>query len=820
MEIRVSSGVNAGQLAAKISRMPNGGDLDEVQITLIEIPLSDNSLLTVSALVPGQCVRVRMVQDAIGGWLATWAGAVFEGAPSVLVADPAPFAVTDVLCIVQSETTVEVSSLAATGGGGGTSPIFVATWAALLALPAALLPTGTLAFVGTLKRIFVLDHAGAATLDPYVVGAASGGGQWFTSTPDPFWVFQTDFFVDDTANAENSGLLIGSPIPFAEWSRRTDQLWPAAGISMVVHLLTDFGVGQVGFDSSRFNASDSTLLTLRGGLKSTIIAGAAIAAVSTASPLPAVVGGTDGTIGIVGPSFAASVGKLGRVNAGPRIGATFWILADLGIQGGLETARIGNVGPTFDTIAPPVTLQVGDTFDTWNLITCLAPYLQVGGTILGAVQAFEIHFSQGLKAGGASEIFCSSCSQAVELSAYGAATIGWLNGYAGGSVFTFSGAAVYLQGGGGISDVFADGTPLVILDRWTAQGCQLTSGGIAGGLSLYSIAANSWLASFDLARPAMLLRPGTVAVGEVGSTHWGQNVSPGALGRIRLEPGATYVYAELPNIQGASARDVVIASQPLTFAMLPAAHVDTGTAIFAQANVDRLLFQTSGAGSFFAVTGALRAKPSTIVPILAGGPQNVALTLGAAYEINTGIVAPQQITWTEVPSSDAILHSQSWTLRYPGAGTGEVTFPNTFISARDLADILAAEALGAVLVLTFYWGTDGRAYLASWSSSVEAVPFLGATFVDRTGASPVLTASFDVLVNVCDGTVVTPSLPAISASNDGQAVNVDAGAALVISPAGLDTIDGAASYSLTGAGKKVVLLARNSTKRWLAYPGA
>ena len=25
---------------------------------------------------------------------------------------------------------------------------------------------------------------------------------------------------------------------------------------------------------------------------------------------------------------------------------------------------------------------------------------------------------------------------------------------------------------------------------------------------------------------------------------------------------------------------------------------------------------------------------------------------------------------------------------------------------------------------------------------------------------------------------------------------------------------------LTGAGKKVVLLARNSTKRWLAYPGA
>jgi len=84
----------------------------------------------------------------------------------------------------------------------------------------------------------------------------------------------------------------------------------------------------------------------------------------------------------------------------------------------------------------------------------------------------------------------------------------------------------------------------------------------------------------------------------------------------------------------------------------------------------------------------------------------------------------------------------------------------------------------------------------------------------------VLTASFDVLVNVCDGTVVTPSLPAISASNDGQAVNVDAGAALVISPAGLDTIDGAASYSLTGAGKKVVLLARNSTKRWLAYPGA
>jgi hypothetical protein len=818
MEILISSAVVAGARAAKISRQPNGSELDETQITLLEVPLSANSVLTVSELVPGQCVRVRMVQDAVGGWTAAWAGATFEGLPAALVPDPLPGSVTDVFCIVRSASVVEVSALGGSSTPGSGGLFFVANWAALLALNATTFPTGTIAFVETLKRQFVLDRDGVSPLDPYVVGAALGGGQWFTSTPDPFWVQQTDFFVNDAASSENSGLAIGAPIPFAEWSRRISQLWPPDGLDMIVHVLADFGVGQVGFDCSRFNASGSSTCTFRGGLKSTVLAGGVVAAVSTASPLPAVVGGTDGTIGIVAPSFAASVGKLGRINAGPRAGATFWILADLGIVGGLQTARIGNVGATPDTIAS-VTLLPGDTFDVWNLITCLVPYFQAGGTLLSAVQAVEIDFSLGVQVAGGSELFAWSCSAESELSAYGGATIGWLNCWAP-DAFTFTGSTIYLQGGGGRSDVFADGTPIVILDKWTGQGSQLTSGGIAGGASVFSISANSWLASFDSVRPSVLLPPGTVFRGEVGSTHWGQNVSPGALGRINLQPGAVYVYANLPNIQGASARDVVIATQPLSFPMLPAAHVDTGTGCFALANVDRLLFQTQGLGSFLAVTGALRSKPAVIVPLALGGPQSVALTTGAAFEINAGIVAPQQITWTEVPSSDAILHGQSWTLRYPGAGTGSVTFPNTFISARDLAGILAAEALGAVLVLSFYWGTDGRAYLSSWSSSVEAVPFDGATFIDRTGASPVLTASVGVIVNVCDGTVVTPTLPAISASNDGFAVNVDAGAALVISPAGLDTIDGAASYSLTGAGKKVVLLARNSTKRWLAYPGA
>ena len=49
---------------------------------------------------------------------------------------------------------------------------------------------------------------------------------------------------------------------------------------------------------------------------------------------------------------------------------------------------------------------------------------------------------------------------------------------------------------------------------------------------------------------------------------------------------------------------------------------------------------------------------------------------------------------------------------------------------------------------------------------------------------------------------------------------VDAGAAMIIAAAGANTIDGAATYAITGAGKKAVLIARNSTKKWLAYPGA
>ncbi len=111
MEIRISSSVNPGQLAPKVSRMPNGSDLDETQITLIEVFLNAATTLTVSALIPGQFVRVRLLQDAVGGWGVTWAGATFDGDPALLVPALGAGVATDVVFIVRSSTTVEILAL-------------------------------------------------------------------------------------------------------------------------------------------------------------------------------------------------------------------------------------------------------------------------------------------------------------------------------------------------------------------------------------------------------------------------------------------------------------------------------------------------------------------------------------------------------------------------------------------------------------------------------------------------------------------------------------------------------------------------------------
>lgn len=118
----------------------------------------------------------------------------------------------------------------------------------------------------------------------------------------------------------------------------------------------------------------------------------------------------------------------------------------------------------------------------------------------------------------------------------------------------------------------------------------------------------------------------------------------------------------------------------------------------------------------------------------------------------------------------------------------------------------------------YFVATSGTTALFLGSSNGAT---LGVQTLAKTGASPVFTAAPFALVNQCDGTVVTPTLPEITSANDGQSVIVAAGAAMTVTPFAGQTVDGAANYAeMTAAGKKAVFIADFANLKWLAFPGA
>jgi hypothetical protein len=80
-------------------------------------------------------------------------------------------------------------------------------------------------------------------------------------------------------------------------------------------------------------------------------------------------------------------------------------------------------------------------------------------------------------------------------------------------------------------------------------------------------------------------------------------------------------------------------------------------------------------------------------------------------------------------------------------------------------------------------------------------------------------------VNLLSGSTATANLPAITAAIDRQvcAVKLQAALTVAVTPAGSDTIDGAASYAMTASGQAASFIADwngGVSPQWVAFPGA
>src|ERR1700690_1032139 len=85
--------------------------------TIFQIDLTADTRLTLRGYAVGELVLVRMTQDAAGGHLVNWTGAVFEGDPALLVPNPLAGASTDVVLVCRTDGSFVI--IGASGSGSG-----------------------------------------------------------------------------------------------------------------------------------------------------------------------------------------------------------------------------------------------------------------------------------------------------------------------------------------------------------------------------------------------------------------------------------------------------------------------------------------------------------------------------------------------------------------------------------------------------------------------------------------------------------------------------------------------------------------------------
>lgn len=559
MDVVVSS---AGVPGSYAPRVPSPTQVSVIQVTLN----ADVTLLPVN-LKPGEYARVRITQNATGGHGVTWTSPpTIDGTlPTV---DPTANASTEIYFLVRTTSAIEVQS---TGGGptpGNPTQLFVANWAALLALDTTGFVSGTVAFVETLKDFAMLDRDSAATVVDLMVGDATVGGQWLRLLkPDPFWVYQPTFFVDPAngaASDENDGLSSGSPLAtLEEWKRRVQQPWPPIGNAMTVELLSAY-TDPFSFDASCFGASPNSA-TIDGTTNATkIITNASIAHVTVASATGA--NGTDGTLGLAATTWTSSVGHIGIVNAGARAGARFGVYKDQGVVGGLQTARVGNVSAG-DFDPTPATLQAGDTFDTWQWVHLTGDItienfggdglnfqsLQLGNvsTAANAVVATDACVGTSFSNSGCddNELFCSIFT----------------------TVEAFLDGIVYLQGGGSLGGrISSNDSSLIWYGYYTLQNSVMNfNEGRGVKATLINGPTPPWVASFDCTSPALTITQGCLFRTAGGGPFWGSGntapfielVGPGAL--FAYDPGSP------PKVTGSGSPDISIEGNSVLYAALP-----------------------------------------------------------------------------------------------------------------------------------------------------------------------------------------------------------------------------------------------------------
>lgn len=525
------------------------------------------------------------------------------------------------------------------GGDSGDGQINVATWADLLAFDMTLLPSGSVAFVGTTKCFYVYDRNSAVTPDPGAIGNATGGGQWIFKEPSPYWISAYAHpddahpyrgFISDAGGFEASGLDDTHPIPAVEMQRRLKIQWPES-TSISIKAVDDFNWALV--DLSSMRAANSNSLLIYADPKRKILDNVAITEVTTASytnPTSASIsvvwaaagktatrssgswrndglvigqrvrapasasntgtytitaitalvltfggdtianetvsttvvglGGTDGTITIAG-DFALSVGKIGRINSGPRDGVTFGIFKDFGSG----QARIGNAGAgAFDSTQ--VTLQVGDTFDTWDLVTQTGEMQITGPGDLGGFSFMNIACAGNVNLGDNALVFFDACTIAGEASIYTGAQLQFSNCLIG-SVDLYLGGLTYLFGGGCFGAVACDGNGVAAFERFTMQGGRISFTDNVEAEAFIEIGAG-WLASYDRTiNECLAIAPSCVFKGGIGSPWFGRGLNM-STAKISLSPGAKAFYDVVPNLDG-TAVDISQVGTSRSFAELP-----------------------------------------------------------------------------------------------------------------------------------------------------------------------------------------------------------------------------------------------------------
>ena len=527
------------------------------------------------------------------------------------------------------------------GGGGGSGLANVLNRSALLALDAIPLQSGAEVYVRTFRRKFVLDKVTSGlSSDPGAIEAASGGGWWVSSTPNPACVAEPLYFLSDAGSIEANGITSGTPIPYAEWVRRTSQPWPYA-YSPVMKLVGDCAIYR--YDATWAGASNNCFPRFYADPKTKILNNVTVTAVTL--PDPCVFAATSivfnagaktatqasgdfttklkvgqkvrfegsalntsdylissvsalivtmSTATIANETISTPIAGVGGTEGTLTIAGSFTSsVGKIGIinagpragalfqiiedKGG-GVARIGNVDASIFDDTTPVALAPSDTFDTWDFVQCTTDYQQNGPFDQGGANFSFIAFAGDVNFGDATVGALGACTVAGEVSIYSGAQV-TVSGCVTHNIELYGAGLVYLFGGVCFGAIQPSLDSTIGFRNHTLHGASsyVIFNDISRSSSFIGVADNGWLACFDLTNPIVSIPTLCAFVCGPGSHIWGQNCTGP---RLVINPGGQFSFdVTKPSLTG-SGHDYSLVGVSLDANQVPASNVGSAAWIY------------------------------------------------------------------------------------------------------------------------------------------------------------------------------------------------------------------------------------------------